>query len=82
LGPQKAALKPLPLLTSAAVTNLPEATALAVRKVHLRHMNALHPHGFSGWISSKSELIIGKFFLTYLPKSRNVPILILPSGFS
>ncbi|THU96340.1 FAD/NAD(P)-binding domain-containing protein [Dendrothele bispora CBS 962.96] len=52
LGPEKAALRPLPLLTSAAVTTLPHDTALAIRKIHRRHMNAVHPsNGSSGWIS-------------------------------
>ncbi|KAF5373085.1 hypothetical protein D9758_001499 [Tetrapyrgos nigripes] len=51
-GPEKAALRPLPLFMSAALTTLPRETALAIREIHPRNMNSVHPNGCSAWIGT------------------------------
>ncbi|KAK7449761.1 hypothetical protein VKT23_013236 [Stygiomarasmius scandens] len=51
VGAEKAALRPLPILTNAAVTSFPAEAALAIRKIHQRFMFSIHPEGCFIWMS-------------------------------
>ncbi|KAK7449759.1 hypothetical protein VKT23_013234 [Stygiomarasmius scandens] len=53
VGAEKAALRPLPILTNASVTSFPAETALAIRKIHQRLMILIHPNGFYAWMCAQ-----------------------------
>ncbi|KAF5373043.1 hypothetical protein D9758_001503 [Tetrapyrgos nigripes] len=51
LGPESAALKPLPFLSSVVLASVSKETALAIREVHPRNVSVISPSGTFGWIS-------------------------------
>lgn len=52
MGPEKAALKPSPVVSSIATPRLPVDVASAVRKLHPRYCAVFHPDGYFCWVGS------------------------------
>ncbi|ODM22450.1 hypothetical protein SI65_00038 [Aspergillus cristatus] len=55
MGPEKAALKPSPVVSSIATPRLPVDVASAVRELHPRYCAVFHPDGYFCWVGIHNE---------------------------
>jgi 2-polyprenyl-6-methoxyphenol hydroxylase-like FAD-dependent oxidoreductase len=55
LGPDKAALKMCPIVSSGTIAKLPADAALEFKKLHPRYIIAFHPNGSFVWIGGKTS---------------------------
>jgi 2-polyprenyl-6-methoxyphenol hydroxylase-like FAD-dependent oxidoreductase len=53
LGPERAALKKSPLVSSGTIAKLPAVTALQFKNLHPRYLITFHPNGYFVWIGGK-----------------------------